>query len=673
MYFEIKKITSDNVVDFAAEELKKYLRMMMPRCGDVSIKYDPLANDGFRLGVMSEFGLDTSDAEDITLDDIIYIDTDEKGGIIAGSNVRSVLLAVYRFLRENGCRWLYPGSDGDCIPIKELEPIKYRKLADCRYRGWCNEGAEFQQCMLEAIDIAPKLGMNVFMLEFDNPKAYYNNYYDHLHNEANRDPEPVSAEMTLQWKRECEAEIKKRGLIYQDMGHGWTADPIGIDSSDGWAGIDESKLSEESRSMIAMIGGERKLFCGSPLTTQLCMSNHKASHLVAKAVADYGEVNTCVDYIHVWLADFVNNHCECEECRKMMPWDWYITLLNEIDEEMTARGLGSKVVFACYTEMLYVSDKVKLKNPDRFSLLVAPISRSYYEAIPEKPKHIEPAPYTLNKLIMPPDIDTYLLQTRRQVETYKVTNTMVYEYHFCFNQYFNPGNMDYARMLYKDVKAYKINGMKGIIQDGTQRNYYPNTFLLYVYAETLFDTSVDFDTMVEDYYSHAYGEVWRDVVELFERIGGIVPVKFMCGKASLDKKISRVYDPSMEKPLLSLSEECERYIAFAKENKVKKQRYRSETVSFKLLENYLIFWSGLSKILAVKCTGEDEIGASVAFHDFFDGFCKCEPEFERFCDHLGLAYAYADRYFHKFRKDIPIEDLKKNDKKAEYVGGIIQE
>ena len=39
--YQIFKITSDPVVDFAAEELKKYLRMMMPEAGDVSIRYDP--------------------------------------------------------------------------------------------------------------------------------------------------------------------------------------------------------------------------------------------------------------------------------------------------------------------------------------------------------------------------------------------------------------------------------------------------------------------------------------------------------------------------------------------------------------------------------------------------------------------------------------------------------
>ncbi len=113
---KINKISSCSPVDYAAEELKKYLRMMMPECGDVVIKYDPDAKDGFRLGLMQDFGLDVSDADDTELDDILYIDTDTTGGIIAGSNPRSVLLAVYEYLRQNDCRWLMPGVDGEYIP-----------------------------------------------------------------------------------------------------------------------------------------------------------------------------------------------------------------------------------------------------------------------------------------------------------------------------------------------------------------------------------------------------------------------------------------------------------------------------------------------------------------------------------------------------------------------------
>ncbi len=110
----IRKITLDGVVDYAAEELKKYLRMMMPEGGDIRITYGA-GEGGFCLGLMQQLGLDVSDAADTQLDDIIYIDCDERGGITAGDNPRSVLLAVYEYLRQNGCRWLFPGVDGEYI------------------------------------------------------------------------------------------------------------------------------------------------------------------------------------------------------------------------------------------------------------------------------------------------------------------------------------------------------------------------------------------------------------------------------------------------------------------------------------------------------------------------------------------------------------------------------
>ena len=77
--FSIYKITSHPVVDFAAEELKKYLRMMMPYSNEITIRYAPDATDGFRLGLMEDFGLDTSEAENLDLDDILHIDTDACG------------------------------------------------------------------------------------------------------------------------------------------------------------------------------------------------------------------------------------------------------------------------------------------------------------------------------------------------------------------------------------------------------------------------------------------------------------------------------------------------------------------------------------------------------------------------------------------------------------------
>ena len=97
--YNIYRINADSVIDFAALELKKYLRMMMPRCGEIKVEFNLKAKDGFRLGLMSDFGIDP-DVDDVNLDDVIYVETDENGGIIAGSNARSVLFAVYRFLKE---------------------------------------------------------------------------------------------------------------------------------------------------------------------------------------------------------------------------------------------------------------------------------------------------------------------------------------------------------------------------------------------------------------------------------------------------------------------------------------------------------------------------------------------------------------------------------------------
>ena len=52
--YRIYKINDSTVVDFAAEELKKYMRMMMPDCGEIVIKRQLDATEGFRLGLMME-------------------------------------------------------------------------------------------------------------------------------------------------------------------------------------------------------------------------------------------------------------------------------------------------------------------------------------------------------------------------------------------------------------------------------------------------------------------------------------------------------------------------------------------------------------------------------------------------------------------------------------------
>ena len=66
--FSIYKMRDDQTISFAADELKKYLWTMMPKSGNTPIRLNPEATDGFRLGLLEDFGL-PNEAKDPMWDD----------------------------------------------------------------------------------------------------------------------------------------------------------------------------------------------------------------------------------------------------------------------------------------------------------------------------------------------------------------------------------------------------------------------------------------------------------------------------------------------------------------------------------------------------------------------------------------------------------------------------
>ena len=631
----INKISSASAVDFAAEELKKYLRMMMPECGDIKIFYDPDATRGFRLGLMQDFGLDVSDAESTELDDILYIDTEYEGGIIAGDNPRSVLLSVYEYLRRCGCRWLFPGHDGEFIPDrKDLPEVKYRYKPSCRYRGLCNEGAEFQRCMTDVIDFLPKVGMNVFMIEFKTPVPYYDWYYNHLYNEKNRPPEPISAKTVLQWKRECECEMSRRGLEFHDIGHGFTIDPFGIDSNLAWYTVDEDKIPADAKQYMAEIDGKRGFFRGQPINTNFCMSNEKARTRVVNYIADYAEKHSNIDYLHVWLADAANNHCECDECKKKTPSDFYMILMNELDRELSLRKLSTRIVFIVYLDTTWPPLEERIETPDRFSLLLAPISRSYTYTLDGKSRTT--TPYVRNRLRLPRDLDEYLAYFSEWKKIWGGA-TLCYEYHFWRHMAYDPSGTVLARRLVEDVRAYHENGIGGIIQDGSQRAFFPNGFAFYAYARELFDTSLDYEQIAEDYFSHAYGDRWQEFLSYLEELGDAFDQKYLEGEGSANPEISAYYNPKYLKNLDTVSKILQKGEELIKESY--NSEYRIRTASVRLLSDHVSLCRYISEILKKKCVGDD-LGAMAAFDTFTEEFGKHEARLESYYDHFIFAASY---------------------------------
>ena len=637
----INKITSHHTVDFAAEELKKYLRMMMPEAGDVKIAYDPEATEGFRLGLMQDFGLDVSDAEDTELDDILYIDCDAEGGVIAGDNPRSVLLSVYEYLRQNGCRWLFPGVDGELIPMKDIAPVKYRHKPSCRFRGWCNEGSESQGCMYDAIEFTPKVGMNVFMLEFRIPTSYYTRYYSHMGNEESRPPEPVTDMQILQWMRACEAEIAKRGLQFHDIGHGFVVDAIGIDSSlRKWHGDNETRVPAESRKYLAEINGERKLFNNTPNFTNICMSNETARALTVNYIADYAE-NHASDFLHVWLGDGFNAHCECERCRRRTPSDYYVIMLNELDRELTKRRLDTRIVFISYVDTVWAPIEEKLENQDRFTCLLAPISRSYTRSAEIGVGEYELRPYQRNKNVLPKGLSESFAYFNEWKKMWRGPSVS-YEYHFWLHQYFDPSMLVISKVINEDVKAYKAAGVNGIIEDGSQRSFFPTGLAFYTYARTLYDTSLSYEEIRDEYFSCAFGEGAEEALSYLEELSERIPSAYMEGEMG-DDGISPYYNPEVAKKLKGIGATLERGRAVIK--KYYNSDYRIRTASVRLLVQHADYCEMLAAALSEKAVGNDA-EASVLFNELRLEFGKREAGMEVCFDH-GLVKVSLERIFNK--------------------------
>ncbi|MBQ8642011.1 MAG: DUF4838 domain-containing protein [Clostridia bacterium] len=618
MSYTITVKTLHPAVLYAADELKKYFRMMMPRCGDPVIAYSGSA--GFCVGVTGDFADIPADIKNAAAagkdtDDILYINTSACCGIIAANTPRGVLLAVYQYLREQGCNWLFPGPDGEVIPNRTaLADTDYSHTASYRYRGQCNEGSETQPLMMDAIAFTPKTGMNTFMLEFDIPRSYYVKAYRHSY-DTSCPAEPLSSETVLQWKRECEAEISRRGLLFHDMGHGWTAEPFGLDSSGQWARSDDSRIPDEARQYLAQLNGVRTFYGGVALNTNICMSNPRAREIMAAYIADYASLQTNVDFLHIWLADASNNHCECEKCAEKVMTDWYVMLLNDIDRHLSERQLATRIVFISYVDTLWPPVEEKLVNPDRFTLLFAPITRLYSETYQTPADRDAVTPYVCNHNRMPQGMAENLGYLQAWQEHWR-GDCFCYEYHFWMAHYCDLGGLTLSKLLYDDIRGLRQNGLSGIVEDGSQRAFWPNGFLFYVYARTLYDREISYETLLEEYFTAGYGKDWKKAVEYLKAVSEAADFAFVKGERSADPAKGRHYNPDLLPSLRRLAELAEEFRPVVE---AKLEAYRADTsvgrceyVHWDLLRWHTDWVKLCGALLCCACVGDTE-GADAAF------------------------------------------------------------
>lgn len=497
-------VEQDPTVLFAADELVRCLQAM---CGATVVRIPRekfvSESDTLWLGCVAQFPqARLLDVPDLKRDDAIHVQVEERRGIIVGANPRAVLLAVYRYLTELGCHWVRPGRDGEFFPAVGDPLARLVRIVEkpsYRHRGFCIEGACSSQHVIDLVDWLPKVGMNSYFIEYLNGYIYYNNWYSERHKVEMRNklmPEDRANEFA---ERAIE-EMKKRGLLIHRVGHGWTSMPLGI-PSEVWDEPLKADFGDLTR-YIAEYRGKRQLYNGIPRRTHLCYSQPAVRTMMAREVVKYALAHPEVDYLHLWLADGANHCCECAECRKARPADFYVMILNETDELLTAQNLPVRIAFLAYADLLWPPEKETIRNPDRFLMMFATLARSYFE--PFHPEGLrEPVPpFTLNQLKFPPSQNLNFLAAWQKVFR---GDSFIYDYRFMWGQYDDPGFMELAAATALDIPSLAEVGLNGLISDQTQRAFLPTGLPMTVMARKLWRSDLPYETIARDYFDAAFG------------------------------------------------------------------------------------------------------------------------------------------------------------------------
>ncbi len=404
---KLYSLSNNKTIRYAAEELAKYIYKISPKIKaeiEYREEYEEINSAGIWLGLTDKFQTDIKlKYNNNKFDDGVLISVNSGKGIISGINERSVLLAVYRFLTEAGCRFIRPGEDGEYIPKINIESlmVNVESNPSYRHRGLCIEGAVSYEHVKDIIDWCPKVGMNSYFIQFREAYTFFERWYKHKNNPT-KEPEEFNMEIAKQYTAKLEEEIKKRGLIYHAVGHGWTCEPFGIPAT-GWD-EGEYEISDKLKNYLAEIKGERNIWKGIPLNTNLCYSNSEVRKTIIEDIAKYIKEKNNIDLLHLWLADGYNNHCECKNCIKMRPSDFYIKLLNELDELLTKENINTKIVFLTYVDLFWAPEKEVINNQERFVFMFAPISRVYNDYFKPNPQEVVLPKYERNNIKLPTSI-----------------------------------------------------------------------------------------------------------------------------------------------------------------------------------------------------------------------------------------------------------------------------
>ena len=306
------------------------------------------------------------------------------------------------------------------------------------------------------------------------------------------------------------------------------------------------------------------------------------------------------------------------------------------DAELTARGIDTKVVFLVFNDTLWAPLHETLQNPDRFVMLIAPITRRYdktYDQLDVTKEYPVP-PYEKNKTVEPDDLESFLgfYKSWQSKKGFENLDAAVYDYHLIWPHLRDPGYYAVSQILFRDMQALHKVGWNGMVSCQVTRCAFPTNLPMQMMADALWDETCDFEIMSSRYFDDAFGADGPAVKAYMKAISDHMDPEFPSRyPASPEGKAKKVFDPETRiASMLRLKALVEEFGAVIEGN-LRKPLPAAQRKSWEYLIDHKDYVNALADTVIAGVSESEEVLAS-RIDGVRDWLLMKEPELHKVMD-----------------------------------------
>jgi len=203
-----------------------------------------------------------------------------------------------------------------------------------------------------------------------------------------------------------------------------------------------------------------------------------------------------------------------------------------VDGALTAAGVKTRVVFLIYVDLLWAPERERLNNPDRFTLMYAPITRTFSSsfASPLGDAVTEPLPaYVRNRLEMPRSVGGNIARLRDWQAQFS-GDGFDFDYHLMWAHNTDLSGWHIAKVLFEDMKSLETFGLNGMVSCQVQRAFFPSGLAMGLMAAALWDKDLTFEEAARAHLTSVYGDDAEEMERYFSTLSELMDPPFQRGE-----------------------------------------------------------------------------------------------------------------------------------------------